>query len=44
LEIFRSKTAAQFREGHRLAKDLPPVCTHCIDAYGLMCSNRTVYQ
>jgi MoaA/NifB/PqqE/SkfB family radical SAM enzyme len=43
-EIFRSKTASGFREGHRLAKDIPPACTHCIDAYGLMCSNRTVYK
>ncbi len=43
-EIFRSKAATKFRDSHRLAKDIPKECTHCIDAYGLMCSNRTVYQ
>lgn len=44
MEIFRSKAAADFRTSHRLAKEMPKACTHCIDAYGLMCSNRTVYQ
>lgn len=43
-EIFRSQQAADFRKSHRLAKDIPKACTHCIDAYGLMCSNRTVYR
>jgi MoaA/NifB/PqqE/SkfB family radical SAM enzyme len=44
VEIFRSRNSVDFRTKHRLAKDIPAVCTHCIDAYGLMCSNRTVYQ
>ncbi|MEO6730274.1 MAG: radical SAM/SPASM domain-containing protein [Ferruginibacter sp.] len=44
MDIFRSNTATDFRKKHRLAKDIPAACTHCIDAYGLMCSNRTVYQ
>ncbi len=44
MEIFRSKAATDFRISHRLAKEMPKGCTHCIDAYGLMCSNRTVYQ
>jgi MoaA/NifB/PqqE/SkfB family radical SAM enzyme len=44
LEIYRSGTFADFRNKHRLAKELPAVCENCIDGYGLMCSNRTVYQ
>ncbi len=44
LEIYRSERYTAFRNAHRLAKDLPEVCKNCIDGYGLMCSNRTVYQ
>lgn len=43
LEIYRSKSYADFRNQHRLAKELPAVCKNCIDGYGLMCSNRTVH-
>ena len=41
VEIYRRPEFKKFRESHRLGKDLPEQCTHCIDAYGLMCSNRT---
>ncbi|HTI09564.1 MAG TPA: radical SAM protein [Puia sp.] len=41
LQIYRHPDFKKFREAHRLGKDLPDQCTHCIDAYGLMCSNRT---
>jgi hypothetical protein len=44
MEIYRSQTFVSFRNKHRLAEDLPEVCLNCIDAYGLMCSNRTVYS
>jgi MoaA/NifB/PqqE/SkfB family radical SAM enzyme len=40
LQIYRHPDFKKFREAHRLGKDLPEQCTHCIDAYGLMCSNR----
>jgi MoaA/NifB/PqqE/SkfB family radical SAM enzyme len=40
LEIYRSPGARQFREAHRIGRDLPAQCQNCIDAYGLMCSNR----
>lgn len=43
LEIYRSDRYQQFRLAHRLGKDLPEPCRQCIDGYGLMCSNRTVY-
>src|SRR5215211_385877 len=41
LEIYRSEPYQNFRKAHRLAKELPEACKNCIDAYGLMCSNRT---
>lgn len=44
VEIYRSERYQNFRKAHRLAKELPPACKNCIDAYGLMCSNRTVYN
>lgn len=40
LQIYRSPRFKKFREAHRLGEELPEQCTHCIDAYGLMCSNR----
>lgn len=40
LVIYRSLQARQFREAHRVGKSLPTQCQNCIDAYGLMCSNR----
>ena len=40
LQIYRNATFKKFRTAHRLGKDLPKECTNCIDAYGLMCSNR----
>lgn len=44
VDIYRSQTYQQFRKAHRLGKDLPEPCQNCIDAYGLMCSNRKVYK
>ena len=44
LEIYRSKAYTDFRNMHRLGKELPDVCKNCIDGYGLMCSNRKVYS
>lgn len=38
-KIWSSSQAKQFREDHRKGK-IPDACSHCIDAYGLMCSNR----
>jgi MoaA/NifB/PqqE/SkfB family radical SAM enzyme len=40
MEIYRSPEARKFREAHRIGRDLPAPCRNCIDAYGLMCSNR----
>ncbi len=40
IQIYRSQEAKRFREAHRLGKELPEPCVSCIDAYGLMCSNR----
>ena len=42
LKIYRSPQVRAFREMHRHA-EVPDPCTHCIDAYGLMCSKRTKY-
>lgn len=44
VEIYRSERFQNFRKAHRLAKELPKPCKNCIDGYGLMCSNRTVYS
>ena len=40
LKIFRSKKLRAFRQAHRTGKQIPEQCLGCIDAYGLMCSNR----
>ncbi len=40
IAIYRKTAFKKFREAHRIGKELPDECTHCIDAYGLMCSNR----
>jgi MoaA/NifB/PqqE/SkfB family radical SAM enzyme len=40
IEIWRSEPNRKFREAHRMGRDLPAQCQNCIDAYGLMCSNR----
>jgi radical SAM protein with 4Fe4S-binding SPASM domain len=40
VKIWRKAAAQQFRKAHRLGKQLPSQCVNCIDAYGLMCSNR----
>jgi len=40
LEIYRNPEARKFRQAHRVGRDLPAQCRSCIDAYGLMCSNR----
>jgi MoaA/NifB/PqqE/SkfB family radical SAM enzyme len=42
IEIYRSPEVRAFREAHRHGKT-PEPCTHCIDAYGMMCSKRTKY-
>jgi MoaA/NifB/PqqE/SkfB family radical SAM enzyme len=42
LDIYRSTVAREFRTRHSHG-DVPAPCTHCIDAYGLMCSKRTKY-
>lgn len=42
LSIYRSPAVRAFRDAHRHAS-IPEPCTHCIDAYGLMCSKRTKY-
>lgn len=42
LKIFRSTKAKEFRNFHRL-KQIPECCRCCINAYGLMCSNRRKY-
>ncbi|MBI3501193.1 MAG: radical SAM protein [Bacteroidetes bacterium] len=43
LKIYRNPAFKKFREAHQLGKNLPAQCTHCIDAYGMMCSNRINY-
>lgn len=43
LKIFRSKQYNEFRNRHREGKELPDECLSCINAYGLMCSNRNKY-
>jgi MoaA/NifB/PqqE/SkfB family radical SAM enzyme len=43
IAIYRDPGFRRFRRSHRLGQDLPEQCVHCIDAYGLMCSNRTHY-
>ena len=42
LDIYRSEQVRKFRTSHRHG-EVPDPCTHCIDAYGLMCSKRTKY-
>ncbi len=44
IDIYNSRGFREFRSKHRKAAALPRQCTHCIDAYGLMCSNRTKYS
>ena len=44
IKIWRGESFKKFRNAHRTGKEIPNECTHCIDAYGLMCSNRTTYQ
>ena len=43
LDIFRSKEYKAFKKQHREGIDLPKDCEHCINAYGLMCSNRNKF-
>ena len=43
LTIYRKKGFKDFRKAHREGKNLPIECENCIDAYGLMCSNRTTH-
>lgn len=40
LAIFRSREMRKFRNAHRTGRNIPSCCMTCIDAYGLMCSNR----
>ena len=44
IEIYRKPAFKAFREAHQLGKELPEACTNCIDAYGLMCSNRIIHN
>jgi len=44
IEIYRKPAFKAFREAHQLGENLPEACTNCIDAYGLMCSNRIVHN
>lgn len=41
-EIYNSKKFREFRNMHRKGI-IPEICSHCIDAYGLFCSNRKKY-
>lgn len=43
IDIYRSQAFKNFRQAHREGKELPMQCQNCIDAYGLMCSNRTTH-
>ncbi len=43
IEIYRNPAYRNFRMAHREGKNLPKECVNCIDAYGLMCSNRTTH-
>jgi len=43
IDIYRKKSFRDFRNAHRVGKNLPVECEQCIDAYGLMCSNRTTH-
>ncbi|MDI6740744.1 MAG: SPASM domain-containing protein [Candidatus Edwardsbacteria bacterium] len=38
--VFNSRPFSRFRAAHRSGEKLPQACRSCIDAYGLMCSNR----
>jgi len=42
IDIYKSNKYEKFRSMHRKG-EIPEQCSHCIDAYGLMCSNRMVY-
>jgi sulfatase maturation enzyme AslB (radical SAM superfamily) len=44
IEIYRKEAFKRFRKKHQLGNELPAECTHCIDGYGLMCSNRIVHE
>lgn len=44
IKIYRKEEFKIFRRKHQLGVELPKECTHCIDAYGLMCSNRIVHE
>ncbi len=43
LDIYQSTAFKDFRRRHREGKELPESCRYCIDAYGLLCSNREVH-
>jgi MoaA/NifB/PqqE/SkfB family radical SAM enzyme len=40
LQIYRSPALAAFRTRHRKGGCPPDQCSHCIDAYSIMCSHR----
>ena len=44
IEIYRKPAFKAFRRMHQLGKELPAECKSCIDAYGLMCSNRIIHN
>ena len=43
LAIWESKEFTAFRKAHRTGK-VPAPCSHCIDAYGMMCSRREFFR
>ena len=42
IALLEAAVVKEFRNRHSHG-DVPEPCTHCIDAYGLMCSKRTKY-
>ena len=44
IEIYRKPAFKSFRRKHQLGEELPEACLNCIDAYGLMCSNRITHN
>ncbi|MBD3343732.1 MAG: radical SAM protein [Chitinivibrionales bacterium] len=44
LSVWNGKAFKKFRAMHRSGKELPGRCRLCADAWGLVCSNRTVYD
>jgi MoaA/NifB/PqqE/SkfB family radical SAM enzyme len=43
VQIYQSPALKAFRKQHQRGGHPPDACTHCIDAYSLLCSNRKKY-